>query len=97
MPASDHRPLDSAAKPRLPRGVRLKHDAIRDAWVLLAPERMFNLNAVSVAILERCTGERSLAEIVDDLASIFAAPRERIAADVEAMLAELAAKRLVDL
>lgn len=89
--------LDPSARPTLPRGVRLKHDAVRDAWVLLAPERMLKLNPVSVEILRRCTGEATLAAIVDDLAKAFDAPRDRIAADVEAMLASLVGKRLVDL
>ncbi len=89
--------LDPAAHPALPRGVRLKHDAVRDEWVLLAPERLLKLNAVSVEILKRCTGAATLAAIVDDLATAFDAPRDRIAADVEAMLAGLVAKRLVDM
>lgn len=89
--------LDLASKPTLPRGVRLKHDVTRDAWVLLAPERMLKLNPVSVEILKRCTGEAALSAIVDDLAQAFEAPRDRIAADVEAMLAGLVAKRLVDM
>ena len=89
--------LDPSARPALPRGVRLKHDALRDAWVLLAPERLLKLDAVSVEILKRCTGEATLSGIVDDLAAAFAAPRDRIAADVETMLAGLVAKRLLDL
>nr|WP_237477282.1 pyrroloquinoline quinone biosynthesis peptide chaperone PqqD [Lichenibacterium sp. 6Y81] len=89
--------LDPSGKPTLPRGVRLKHDELRGGWVLLAPERMLKLDAVSVEVLKRCTGEASLDAIVDDLASAFAAPRERIAADVDAMLAGLVAKRLVDM
>ena len=97
MPDASVRQIDPALKPRLPRGVRLKHDELRGEWVLLAPERMLKLNPVSVEILKRCTGDASLAEIVDDLAKAFAAPREQIAADVEAMLAELVRKRLVDL
>ena len=89
--------LDPAGRPTLPRGVRLKHDDARGAWVLLAPERMLKLDAVSLEVLKRCTGESSLDAIVDDLAAAFAAPRERIAADVEAMLSGLVAKRLVDM
>ena len=89
--------LDPSGKPTLPRGVRLKHDELRGGWVLLAPERMLKLDAVSVEVLKRCTGEASLDAIVDDLAGAFVAPRERIAADVGAMLAGLVAKRLVDM
>ena len=89
--------LDPSGKPRLPRGVRLKHDEIRDEWVLLAPERLLKLNLVSVEILRRCTGDATVSAIVDDLAAAFSAPRERIEADVGAMLGDLVRKRLVDL
>ncbi len=89
--------LGDAVRPGLPRGVRLKQDEVRGEWVLLGPERLIKLNQVSVEILKRCTGDATLGDIVDDLATAFQAPRERIRADVEAMLAELAGKRLVDL
>ena len=89
-------PLDPSGKPRLPRGVRLKHDEVRNEWVLLAPERMLKLNLVSVEILKRCTGEATLAAIVDDLAQAFTAPRDKIEADVGVMLSGLVRKRLVD-
>jgi pyrroloquinoline quinone biosynthesis protein D len=91
------RELSGADRPRLPRGVRLKHDEVRGEWLLLAPERVLKTDAVAVEILKRCTGERSLDEIVDDLASTYAADRARINTDVRALLANLAAKRLVDL
>ncbi len=32
--------LSGAIRPRLPRGVRLKHDEVRNEWLLLAPERV---------------------------------------------------------
>jgi pyrroloquinoline quinone biosynthesis protein D len=89
--------LDFAAKPKLMRGVRLKHDAARDAYVLLAPERVLNANPAAVEVLKRCDGERTVEAIVDDLAATFAADRVRIAADVEALLGDLADKRVLEL
>jgi pyrroloquinoline quinone biosynthesis protein D len=85
------------ARPRLPRGVRLAHNEAQGGWVLLAPERVFKADAVTVEILKRCTGEATLAAIVDDLAATFAAPRERIQADVVQLLSGLAEKKLLDL
>jgi pyrroloquinoline quinone biosynthesis protein D len=84
-------------KPRLPRGVRLVHNEAQGGWVLLAPERVFKANAVTVEILKRCTGEATLAAIVDDLARTFNAPRERIDSDVTALLRGLAEKKLLEL
>ena len=83
------------AVPRLPRGVRLRHDEARDQWVLLAPERVLQLDPIAAEVLRRCTGEATLAAIVDDLAETFAAERARIDSDVRAMLAGLIEKKVL--
>ena len=85
------------ARPRLPRGVRLVRNEPQGGWVLLAPERVFKADAIAVEILKRCTGEATFDHIVDDLAGTFNAPRERIHADVAALLRTLADKRLLEL
>ena len=85
------------ALPRLPRGVRLVHNEAQGGFVLLAPERVFKADAIAAEILKRCTGEATVAAIVDDLAQTFAAPRERILADVTKLLGSLADKRLLEL
>ena len=84
------------AKPRLPRGVRLTHNAAH-GWVLLAPERLFKADAIAVEILKRCTGELTFAAIVDDLAKTFTAPHERISADAANLLNGLVEKKLLEL
>ena len=89
--------IPSDAKPRLPRGVRLTHNEAQGGWVLLAPERVFKADAIAVEILKRCTGEATLAAIVDDLATTFNAPRDRILTDVTALLRGLADKKLLQL
>jgi pyrroloquinoline quinone biosynthesis protein D len=83
--------------PRLPRGVRLREDKVRDRWVLLAPERVVKVNPIAVEILKLCDGARSLGEIVADLAQRFNADAERVATDVRGLLASLADKRMVEL
>jgi pyrroloquinoline quinone biosynthesis protein D len=90
-------PIPSDAKPRLPRGVRLTHNEAQGGWVLLAPERVFKADAIAVEILKRCTGEATLAAIVDDLSATFNAPRDRILTDVTALLRGLADKKLLQL
>jgi len=85
------------AKPRLPRGVRLTHNEAQGGWVLLAPERLFKADPIAVEIVKRCTGDATFGEIIDDLAKAFNAPRERIHADVTALLRGLADKRLLEL
>ena len=94
---TDDGTIADEAKPRLPRGVRLTHNEAQGGWILLAPERIFKADAVAHEILKRCTGEATLAAIVDDLAKTFNAPRERIHADVSKLLLGLAEKKLLEL
>jgi pyrroloquinoline quinone biosynthesis protein D len=89
--------IPADAHPRLPRGVRLVHNEAQGGWVLLAPERVFKADAIAVEIVKRCTGKATFTAIVDDLAKTFSAPRERILADVTALLRSLADKRLLEL
>ena len=89
--------IPADARPRLPRGVRLVHSEAQGGWVLLAPERVFKADAIAGEIVKRCTGEATFAAIVDELATTYAAPRERILADVTALLRGLADKRLLEL
>ena len=84
-------------RPRLPRGVRLVHNEAQGGWVLLAPERVFKADAIAVEIVKRCTGEATFGDIIDDLAKTYSAPREKILADVTALLRGLADKRLLEL
>jgi pyrroloquinoline quinone biosynthesis protein D len=88
--------LTPEARPRLPRGVRLVHNEAQGGWVLLAPERVFKADPIAVEVVKRCTGEATLADIVDDLAKTFNAPRERVLTDVTALLQGLADKQLLD-
>lgn len=89
--------IPNDSRPRLPRGVRLVHNELQGGWVLLAPERVFKADAIAVEVIKRCTGEATFADIVDDLAKTYSAPRERILADVTALLRGLADKKLLEL
>jgi len=89
--------IPSESRPRLPRGVRLVHNEAQGGWVLLAPERVFKADAIAAEIVKRCTGEATFDAIVDDLASTYNAPRDRIATDVGALLRGLVDKRLMKL
>ena len=84
--------ISETSVPRLPIGVKLRFDQQRDAWMLLAPERVFMPDPIAVEISKRCDGAASVASIVDDLANTFQAPREVILKDVSKMLQDLADK-----
>lgn len=85
------------AKPRLARGVRLSEDRVRGGWNILAPERVLKANGTTVEILKLCDGERTFDHIVGLLAERFEADRARIETDAGTLLADLSAKRMVEL
>jgi pyrroloquinoline quinone biosynthesis protein D len=82
--------VNAAAVPRFARGVRLRFDETRAAWVVLAPERLFVPDEHAVEVLKLVDGERSAAAIIDALAARFAAPRAEIEGDVLELLGDLA-------
>jgi pyrroloquinoline quinone biosynthesis protein D len=84
-----------AAIPSLAKGVKFRFDKLRDAWVVLAPERLFLPSGHAIEILTLVEGTQSLGAIIDDRASRFDAPRALIAGDVATMLQGLADQGVV--
>jgi pyrroloquinoline quinone biosynthesis protein D len=87
--------ISAESKPRLPRHVKLRHDAARNAWTILAPERIFTPDTIAVAVLQLCDGRRTVADIADALSKSYKAPRDRILTDITSMLQGLADKGVV--
>jgi len=83
--------------PRLSPGHKLRFDQVRQAWVLLGPERLFMPDEPAVEILKLVDGERTTHAIAENLAARFDAPLETIQGDVDTMLAELAARGAIKL
>ena len=82
--------------PRLPRGVRMRWDGVRNTHVLLGPERALMLDPIAHEILKRVDGETAEAAICADLAATFGAPEAQVSSDVRAFLGDLADKRLLE-
>jgi len=87
----------TARTPSFRPGVKFRFDSVRDAWVLLAPEKLFLLDEIGVEILKLVDGTRSIDGIIDDLAARFTAPRAEIARDVVGALEDLSARGAVEL
>ena len=64
--------VDIAARPKIGRGFRLQWEPTQEAHVLLYPEGMVKLNQTAGAILKRCDGARTVADIVADLEQTYA-------------------------
>lgn len=65
--------VDTAARPAIGGGFRLQWEPAQEAHVLLYPEGMVQLNGSAAAILIRCDGVRTVADIVADLERTYSA------------------------
>jgi pyrroloquinoline quinone biosynthesis protein D len=85
------RDIGLESRPSLERHMKLRRDSVRDRWVILAPERILTPNEEATDVLLLCDGKRSVAEIAEALAQEYDAGAGSIAADVLALLQDLAA------
>jgi pyrroloquinoline quinone biosynthesis protein E len=83
-------------KPTLSRKARMRVDPRDGRPVLLSPERGLRLSDSAAATVALCDGTREVDTIVDELAARFGADRERVASDVDALLADLYARAILD-
>lgn len=84
-------------KPALPRHIKLRHDAGRGRWILLAPERVFEPDDTAVEVLKLCDGVRTVHDIAVQLATDYNAPVTEIEGDIVAMVQDLADKGVLRL
>lgn len=87
--------IEAASMPALPNHIKLRHDPGRGRWHVLAPERVFEPDDISVEILKRCDGKTSVQNISETLAAEYNAPLQDILADTISMLQELADKGVI--
>ena len=88
--------VDETMSLEVGRGIRLKHDGRRDAWTLMAPERVIVLDEIAHEVInEILTSDGRIAGVIDRLSERYAAPRDEIAADVIEMLQALVDKQLL--
>ncbi|BBJ38922.1 hypothetical protein SSPO_016400 [Streptomyces antimycoticus] len=74
-------------RPALAPAVSLRHDRVRDADLLVLPERVVVLQGSAAPILRLCDGDRDLDAIVAELMSRF--PGAPVAEDVPAFLGRM--------
>ena len=89
--------IDLGSAPRFLPGVRLHHDQARGQWVILAPERVIELDEIAHAIVKLCDGQRRVEGIVQELATEFDATPDEVSDDVLTLIDDLIGKRVLRL
>jgi PqqA peptide cyclase len=77
---------------RLRRGVRLDADPLSDEAILLFPEGVLFLNETAAAVIRRCDGRRSVAEVVQAVGEDY---DDVAVGDVLSLLRDLITQRLL--
>lgn len=75
--------------PRFAPHVKFRFDEVRQAHVVLAPERLLLPDEQAVEILKSVDGTTTIDGIIDGLAERYAAPRDVISADVLTLFQDL--------
>jgi pyrroloquinoline quinone biosynthesis protein D len=87
-------PLRLESRPILVRKARLRYEEVRQANLLLLPERVVKINPTGAAILRLCDGQRTVREIVQELESQFG--QTGLESDVLEFLSNVSAQGWVD-
>jgi pyrroloquinoline quinone biosynthesis protein D len=87
--------VGGGAVPRFAPHARFRFDEVRQAWVVLAPERLLLPDQQAVEILQLVDGERSVDSVIDELVRRYDAPRDVIAGDVVKMFQDLVDKKVL--
>ena len=77
--------------------IRFRFDEVRQAWIVLAPERLMLPDEQAVEILQLIDGKRAVDDVIDELVGRYDAPRDVVTGDVVKMLQDLVDKKVLRL
>lgn len=86
-------PLSSI--PKFEKGVRLKHDTVRERYVVLGPEMLIELNQTGTAIMNEVDGQATVTEIISRLATRFEVSPDEITQDVAEFCTSMVMRRVL--
>ncbi len=89
--------ISAASRPKLAAKARLRRDRRTDRLMILYPEKGIELSPTAAEIVRLCTGENTVAEIVERLEASYAtADRATIEREVLDLLNALADRCLIE-
>ena len=78
--------IEAGHRPELNPLFLFRWEDTQDSYVLLYPEGVVKLNPTAGEILKRCDGQRTVANLIDELQQLYAEPPERVASGVHKFL-----------
>jgi pyrroloquinoline quinone biosynthesis protein D len=87
--------LSASSRPRLAPKARLRFDRKTERYMLLYPEKGMVLNPTAADVLQLCTGEHTVASIVERLAARYGQDARQVEREVLQFLGTMADRGLV--
>ena len=81
--------------PKFEKGVRVKHDKVRERYVVLGPEMLIELNQTGTAIMNEVDGQSTVTEIISRLATRFEVSPDEITQDVAEFCTSMVMRRVL--
>ena len=87
--------IPSSVTPLFDYGVRLKHDKVRERYVILGPEILIELNQTGTAIMSEIDGQSTITDIISRLAARFEVNPNDITQDVIEFCTSMVMRRVL--
>ena len=87
--------IPPSVTPQFDYGVRLKHDKVRERYVVLGPEILIELNQTGTAIMSEIDGQSTITDIISRLATQFEVNQNDITQDVVEFCTSMVMRRVL--
>lgn len=87
--------IPPSVTPQFDYGVRLKHDKVRERYVVLGPEMLIELNQTGTAIMSEIDGQSTITDIISRLATRFEVNPNDITQDVVEFCTSMIMRRVL--
>ena len=87
--------IPPSVTPQFDYGVRLKHDKVRERYVVLGPEILIELNQTGTAIMSEIDGQSTIIDIISRLATRFEVNQNDITQDVVEFCTSMVMRRVL--
>ena len=87
--------IPASVTPSFDYGVRLKHDKVRERYVVLGPEILIELNQTGTAIMSEIDGQSTITDIISRLATRFEVNQNDITQDVVEFCTSMVMRRVL--
>jgi pyrroloquinoline quinone biosynthesis protein D len=87
--------IPPSVTPQFDYGVRLKHDKVRERYVVLGPEILIELNQTGTAIMSEIDGQSTITDIISRLATRFEVNQNDITQDVVEFCTSMVMRRVL--